>query len=170
LYFVLFIQLTQIPLLMETLNQTEPNQDLFSGLQIDHENNSYLSEIARWGKFLSIVGFVFTGLGAIGLLFSLFGGSTYQSIYAPVWQRSIFPLLMVVMILLYFFPCLYLFNFSTKMKLALRTDDQLYMTTAFKNLKSCFKFVGIFTIVMLAIYLIVIIALGMLANRYSGGF
>jgi hypothetical protein len=153
---------------METLNQSAPapEQDLFFGLQIDQENNSYLNEIARWGKFLSIVGFVFTGLAAIALLASAFSSSSYASIYAPLWQRAIGPIAFIAIMLLYFFPCLYLYRFSTKMKDALRTDDQLYMTTAFKNLKSCFKFVGILTIVLLSLYVIVLIALGMLASRF----
>jgi len=158
---------------METLHQTAPTQDLFSGLQIDHENNGYLNEVARWSKFLSIVGFVFTGLGAVGLLISAFitasfNRSAYGSVYTPFWQQSGAILVMAGFLLLCFFPCLYLFKFSNKMKLALRTDDQYSMTTAFKNLKSYFKFVGIFTIVILAIYVIVIIAMAMLASRSSG--
>ncbi|OQP60660.1 hypothetical protein A3860_32175 [Niastella vici] len=152
---------------METLNQTAPTQDLFSGLQIDHENNSYLNEVARWSKFLSIVGFVFTGLGTLGLLISLFARSSYESFYTPFWQQSGAVVVMIGLLSLCFFPCLYLFKFSNKMKLALRTDDQYSMTTAFKNLKSYFKFVGIFTIVILAIYVIVIIAMVMLASRNS---
>jgi len=155
---------------METLHQTEPAQDLFSGLQIDHENNSYLNEVARWSKFLSIVGFIFTGLATLGLLFSLFARSSYESFYTPFWQQSGAVLVMIGLLLLCFFPCLYLFRFSNKMKLALRTDDQYSMTIAFKNLKSYFKFVGIFTIVILAIYVILIIGFGIAASRYSSGF
>lgn len=155
---------------METLHQTEPNQDLFSGLQIDHENNGYLNEVARWAKFLAIVGFVFTGLATLGLLISLFVRSSYESLYAPFWQQSGAVLVMIGFLLLCFFPCLYLFKFSNKMKLALSTDDQYSMTTAFKNLKSYFKFVGIFTIVILAIYVIVIIGAVIAANRFSSGY
>ena len=42
-----------------------------------------------------------------------------------------------------FFPAYYLFNFSSKMRRALRNNDQLVLTDSLKNLKSYFKFYGI---------------------------
>jgi hypothetical protein len=141
---------------METLQQPVhlSDQSLFE-LQIDQENTSYLSEMARWGKFLSIVGFVLTGLVTLGLLVQAFSADTYASLYTPLWQKAIVPMLLIAVIIIYFFPCLYLFNFSSKMKFALRSDDQEYMLIAFKNLKACFKFVGICTLVMISLNLII---------------
>jgi hypothetical protein len=59
--------------------------------------------------------------------------------------------------LLFFFPCLYLYRFSVKMKLALASVSQENFDTSLQNLKSLLKFYGILTIVMLSIYALIFI-------------
>src|SRR4051812_38378669 len=57
------------------ITYTKPNlmdqldQPLFD-LRIDSENTVFLSETARWGRFLSILGFIFCGLLVIVALFA----------------------------------------------------------------------------------------------------
>jgi hypothetical protein len=82
--------------------------------------------------------------------------SRYGGGFSSVGAGSI-TLVYVLIGLLYFFPCLYLFNFSSKMQIALRNNDQELLNQSFKNLKSCFKFIGILTIIVISIYLLVII-------------
>jgi hypothetical protein len=62
--------------------------------------------------------------------------------------------------LLYFFPCYYLFNFAAKMKSALIAHDQVLLAHSLSNLKSCFKFFGIMTIIILSVYGLMLIAFG----------
>ena len=139
---------------------TGSDQNLFE-LQIDQQSISYLGETARWAKFLSIVGFVMCGImivaavfaGTIMATFSRFGnndalGSTMG--YSGVLISGIY----IVLALLCFFPYLFLFNFSVKMQSALRNNDQTNLNISFSNLKSCFKFVGILTIIVLSFYLL----------------
>ncbi|OQP40869.1 hypothetical protein A4H97_14770 [Niastella yeongjuensis] len=148
---------------MEPYNQAAatPNENLFE-LQVDQQSISYLGETARWAKFLSIVGFVVCG---IMILFALFFGSIMATIgrissNSDSFSSALgvgnyaFSAVYIIIALLYFFPCLYLFNFSAKMQMALRNNDQTNLNTAFGNLKSCFKFVGILTIVVLSFYLL----------------
>lgn len=146
---------------MEQYNQVAAgaDQNLFE-LQIDQQSISYLGETARWAKFLSIVGFVLCGLMVI---FALFAGSILATFskfgntdaFSSTMGMGVFiSLLYIVIALLYFFPCLFLFNFSAKMQMALRNNDQTNLNVAFGNLKSCFKFVGILTIVFLSFYLL----------------
>jgi len=149
---------------MEPYNQSAsvPNENLFE-LQVDQQSIGYLSETARWAKFLSIVGFVVCGLMVI---FSLFFSSIMSTISkmgngndsfgasTMAIGNYAFSIVYIIIALLYFFPCLYLFNFSSKMQTALRNNDQLNLNAALGNLKSCFKFVGILTIVVLSFYLL----------------
>jgi hypothetical protein len=129
-------------------------------LQIDGQSSQFLLETARWAKFLSIVGFV---MSALLILFGLSARSIIALMVSSQWGESagiasvFFSIVFVIIALLYFFPCFYLFNFSSKMQLALRTNDQVHLNGSFKNLKSCMRFVGIFTIVMLSFYILVII-------------
>jgi hypothetical protein len=133
--------------------------DLFD-LHVDHESSSYLGETAKWAKFLAILGFIFCGLFVLGGLFAgsilsgamgRFGGDSSR--ISGVALSFIY----ILGALLYFFPCLYLFNFASKMQVALRNNDQQQMTQSFKNLKSCYKFVGILMIVILAFYALALI-------------
>ncbi|AEV98356.1 hypothetical protein A4D02_22610 [Niastella koreensis] len=151
-----------------------PNENLFE-LQIDQQSISYMGETARWAKFLSIVGFVMCGLLVIFAVFagsiisilskvgSSYESSTYSSAVMGVYSYGI-AAGYIILALLFFFPCLYLFNFSSKMQTALRNNDQINLNAAFGNLKSCFKFVGILTIVILSFYLLVIIAVVSVAS------
>jgi len=63
--------------------------------------------------------------------------------------------LMYVLIgLLYFFPVYYLFKFSSKVRTALMTKNTQELETAFENLKSHYKFIGILMIITLSIYVL----------------
>jgi hypothetical protein len=55
----------------------------------------------------------------------------------------------LVMALVSIIPYVYLNRFATKMKAAIVASEQEALNGAFSNLKSCFKFVGVFTIIML---------------------
>ena len=139
------------------------NQNLFD-LQIDQPVSNYLSESAKWAKFLAIVGFVFCGLFAVLALFAgSFTSTAFGSLGGSAGMSGIFVILIYLGIAaLYFFPCLFLFHFANKMQRALRQNDQGSLTDSFRNLKSCYKFLGILMIVILAFYAIAIIV-GMLA-------
>ena len=124
-----------------------------TGMVITHESREYLRESAKWGKFLAIVGFVFVGIIALLALFagSMLGGAMGREM-GFAGGGIFITILYLGLAAVYFFPCLYLFNFSNKAKLALLTNSNAGMTEALKNLKSMFKFMGIFTIVILSLY------------------
>ncbi len=152
----------------------QTTQNLFD-LQIDHQSNNYLAEAAKWAKFLAIMGFILCGLSVIIALFlgtfmasmmSGFGGNDAGA--AGAMGGGIFTVVYIVLALVYFFPCLYLFNFSSKMQVALRSNQQDSLNISFRNLKSCFKFLGILTIIMIAFWVLgIIIGIGAAA---SSGF
>lgn len=127
-----------------------------SGISISSESASYLKEVAKWSSFLSIVGFCIIG---IMVIFALFAGTVFSSFdqYSqtplPV-SGFLFSLLYLLMSLLYFFPVLYLFNFSRNLKTALAQTDPSALEEAFRNLKAHYKYVGILTIIVLTLYLV----------------
>ena len=133
-----------------------------SGVQITEEIKAYLYEMAKWGKFLSIMGFIFIGFMAFGVLSLLFVGGTALAGLDEFGAAGglgfgFIAILYGLMIVLYFFPTLYLYRFSDKVKIALNTDDQITLSEGFKNLKSLFKFWGIFTAILLGFYAILFI-------------
>lgn len=118
----------------------------------------YLQAVAKWGKFLAIVGFVMIGLMVLGAIFGgLFMGNMLHEAddatgVASFLNSGIFALIYLPFAVLYFFPVLYLYRFSSKMQEALHLQDEALLADSFANLKSLFKFMGILTIIMLAFY------------------
>ena len=129
-------------------------------LQVDAPSSSYLSETAKWSRFLAIAGFLICGLFVImGVVVAvaLSGESnTTFGLYGTGLGVGV-AMIYIIMGALFFFPCMYLLRFSTRMLTALRSNDQNSLVSGFANLKSCFKFVGILTIVMLAFWAITVI-------------
>jgi hypothetical protein len=140
------------------------------GLGIDPSTKAQLSETARWAKFLAILGFVMMGLAVLlfvfaGTFFATLGRGTYRSATGelnPVAQgfagafQFIFLILMVAV---YFFPCLFLYLFANRMKTALAANDQQSLNSSFQNLKKFFRFIGILTIILLSFYAVIIFSL-----------
>jgi hypothetical protein len=142
---------------METIeNHQNPENSIFLNAGI----KKYLLETSKWGRFLAIMGYVSMGLLILlGLVVMLAFPLISRS--APVG----FPMLIagfvyMIMAALYYFPVTYLYKFSVKIKSGLISNDHQPVTLGFENLKSLFKFTGIFTIVIFSLYaLIIIIAL-----------
>ena len=137
-----------------------PTASLFS-LAIDSVTKAHLSETARWARFLAIVGFISLGLVLIGgIAVALFVGrplDTYSG-------RSVFDSFSVGMSFMYiiaaviwFFPLLFLFRFASRMQTALNGNDQNALNISFENLKSCFRYVGVITIIVFALYALLLV-------------
>ena len=153
----------------------EQNQSLF-GLNIDPATKNHLSEAARWAKFLAIVGFVVCGLI---LIIGIFAGTIFENMPASRFERfdsgaemntrglgAAAAVMYALVALLYFFPCLFLFNFASKMKIALISNDQDSLSASFQNLKKTFRYVGVLTIIVISLYVIVLmIALAAATGR-----
>ncbi|MFI5154286.1 MAG: DUF5362 family protein [Chitinophagales bacterium] len=139
--------------------EENPQENLFD-LQIDPQSSAHLSEAAKWSKFLSIVGFIFCGIiliaGFFGKTFTSrsFGGYTERTETAGGTSRIVAMVIALIMALIYFFPCLFLFNFSNKMQVALRSNDQQQLSESFRNLRSYYKYLGILVIIFFALILL----------------
>jgi hypothetical protein len=166
-----FFLLSSHPPLNKKIKSMEQSSNLFE-LQIDQPSINYLSETARWGRFLSIIGFIGCGLMVIT---GLFFGNLITSMMSGLGDSGMtsawsvfFSSFIVITSLIMFFPSLYLFNFSSKMRKAINNNDQPTLTESLKNLKSFFKFWGILLIVYLSFYALALIAaiIGALVGRH----
>jgi hypothetical protein len=149
------------------------DKDLMEHSALTEEATNYLRESAKWGRYLAILGFVLMALLVI-LGFSA-GALIAQFAKFPQGQNagmamgqmgSFLGILYAAMAAIYFFPTYYLYQFSVKMLNALKTPSTDLLTASFKNLKSMFKFWGIFSIVIMGFYgLVFLIAMiGILAK------
>ena len=138
-------------------------------LEITAEVATHLDGAGKWGKFLAILGFVFMGLMVMaGIILSIvfafipkggFGGFPF-----PTFLIGVFYLVMAA---IYILPILYLYRFSTGIKMALMLKNQEQMVKAFRNLKALYRFIGIFTIVVFALYILMIVVM-LFAGLFTG--
>jgi predicted RND superfamily exporter protein len=135
---------------LETVEQENRNE-----LVLEIQAEAYLRETGKWAKFLAIVGFISMGFLAIGaiVMFAI-SGSMGSLMPFPMWIIGFVYLLIAV---IYCFPIYYLLKFANKAKEALDSRSKQCLTESMGFIKSHYKFVGILTIVMLALYPIGII-------------
>ncbi|WP_166961396.1 DUF5362 family protein [Yeosuana marina] len=131
-------------------------------LEVKDEIKGYLSEISKWSYFLSIMGFIGVGLMVLaGIFIGFFSGlnnlaGSSNTLYNLGYSMGI-GLFYIVLALIYLFPVLYLFRFSKRVKSALKLNSNEDFRIAFLNLKSHYKFMGIFVIVIISIYVLILI-------------
>ncbi|PQJ82963.1 hypothetical protein BTO16_03915 [Polaribacter glomeratus] len=127
-------------------------------LTLNSNAKSFLKETAKWAFFLSIMGFIGIGFLVILAIFS-------NIIFSAIPQAKLVPfdlgfamtILYLLFAVLYFFPVYYLMQFSTKMKKALATKNDETLAESFKVLKSHYKFIGVFTIIAMSLYIMLIV-------------
>jgi hypothetical protein len=126
---------------------------------VNQEIKDFLLETSRWGKFLAITGYVGVGLLMLmGIGFTI-GFSVLSSVADLGFPIGLFGLIYVLIAVLYYFPVTYLYRFSVQIKQGLTSNDQQSVTTGFGNLKSVYKFMGIFTVVILSIYSLALVVI-----------
>ena len=125
-------------------------------LTVTKASKSYLSEIATWARFFAILGFILIGLLLVFAFFAvpIFGTVTKSQPGVPDNLGSIMLVTNVLIAIVYFFPTYYLLQFSIQMKKALSTKNDETLATSFGKLKSNYKFMGVFTIITLSLYLL----------------
>ena len=128
-------------------------QESIFNLGIDEEARAHMLETVRWGKFLAILGFVFLGLlilfGVLsGFIISAFDQSNVFTAGMGIGMMFVYLLIAAI----YFYPTWALYKFSVLSKQALHTHNQQQFNQSLRYLKNIFKFFGIITIIMLALY------------------
>lgn len=129
-------------------------------LQLNELSKDYLRETAKWAKFLSIVGFVVIGLMVIGAFAMFAMGSALGSMGGMgggmfAMGGAFVGIVYLLIALLYFFPVLYLYKFSSSTLKAFENSNTEQLTDGLKNLKSHYKFVGILTAIFVGLYALI---------------
>lgn len=124
-------------------------------LILSKKDQNNFRETAKWGKFLAIVGFVFSGFMVIAGLAMMGSGALFQQ-EMPMAPGA-FGLVYILFALLYIFPSLYLFRFSTQIQTGIRQQSQEQCSNAYDNLRKLFLFMGVMTIIVLSLYALIIL-------------
>ncbi len=149
---------------MENYNEPEMGLEEENGairLIVTEDIRSYIYDTAKWTKFLSIVGFIITGLM---VMVALSMSSVMQSMSEiPAYSglaamgSGVFTMLYLVLALVYFYPSYLMYKFSSAAKLAVLYGSQEGLSEAMSKIKSIFKFWGILTILFISLYVLMIV-------------
>lgn len=145
---------------METSEPSTHPQSQEPGHILSLESIRYLNETRKWAAFIAIMLFIFTGLMVfVGLIFAAVFSASEELKSVMPFGSSWLGIFYVLLGAIYLLPAMYLYNFSTHAAKGLVQSNQGHLNLAFKNLKSHYKFLGIFLIVMLGIYALLIIGI-----------
>lgn len=135
-------------------------------LSVSEDVRSFIYETAKWTKFLSVIGFIFSALIAVSAfsVAAIMGSMESAMPNNPLMKMGAggITVLYLVIALLQFYPSLLLYKFSSAANQAVLYGDQESLSIAMGKLKSFFKFWGILTIVFIAFYILMIIGAIML--------
>lgn len=137
------------------------NQPELKKIELDEETLKDLDRTRKWSMFMAILGFIGVGLMVIGSLIAVTFLSVFDTEASKLGvSESLIILMLIAISALYFFPLLYLYRFSKHTGIAVKNLDSAEMKKGFRNLRRYYVFIGILIIVVLAIYVIGLIAAG----------
>lgn len=149
---------------MENYNEPEMGHEEVDGpirLVITEDIRSYIYQAAKWAKFLSIVGFIVTGLM---VMIALSVQSVMQSLseipaYAGLVAlgSGVIMFFYLLLALLYFYPSYLMYKFSSAAKLAVLYGNQESLSEAMAKMKSIFKFFGVVTVIIISMYVLMVV-------------
>lgn len=121
---------------------------------------AYLRETRPWVLFLSVLGFILSGLmicgGASMALVSMAGSAVGEFSGA---MGVVLGLVYLAMAAIYVFPSLFLWRYGSSISGLLATEDAEQLETALKHQRSFWRFVGIATAIGLGLYLLFIVVM-----------
>jgi low affinity Fe/Cu permease len=138
----------------------QTNESLFA-LEFDQQAASYITESAKWSKFLAIVWFVLCGLF---IIFAIFAGSLIANLYSGMsygvsgvgaGMGGLVTALYLIFAAIQVIPNIFRYQFATKAIRAIRNNDQALLNESLGKLKTYNKYWGIVTIIIISIYVLI---------------
>ena len=113
---------------------------------------------AKWSKFYAVLSFIGVAICVLMGILLLVSGHFMAQIQPDLSAAMFSPLGLVYIILggILVMPALYLLQFSQKTEQAIAESNTEMMEQALNRMKSYWKFMGIFTIVMLVVSLLMV--------------
>ena len=147
---------------METTDALEPQSP---NLQITENAKSYLKSTSTWTSFFAVICFISIAIIILSGITILISGSFLSGIneFSYLGANDILSFTFILIGIFYIvlgvimiFPALYLSRYAKCITRALAENDSLTLENAMQNMKSFWKFSGIFTIVYISLCIIAV--------------
>ena len=133
----------------ETMTPGTTGMIVNSGMKAD------LISASNWAKFLCIVGCIGMALLVIVGIMMFVVGSNFGIAGSPFGAG--FGVLYLIIAAIYIYPIIKGFQFANATKAACLTDNEAQLARGFSGLRALLQFFGIFTIIVLVIYALVLV-------------
>ena len=141
----------------EILNQNVTTQN-GGTLYVTDSMKVDLLSAAKWAKFLCIVGCVAVGFMLIAAFCMLvFGAMFANNVFSGLPIGPAMGVLYIVIAALYIYPIIKGFQFANGVKAACLQNDQYQMARGFAGMNSLLRYLGVLTIIIIAIYAITLV-------------
>ena len=150
-------------------DQHVTNSSFKSKLELTIFSIEHLREIAKWSRFLAIIGFVGIGLNVLGVGFFFLlapGMAPFAAEGFNMFAGFAGFIVFVFIAALYFLPILWLYRFGDNLKKAIDMNNSAELESAFGFLKKHYKYVGILVICLILFYGLMIV-FGMLGGIFA---
>jgi hypothetical protein len=134
----------------------DTNQSQNLEVRITNDMINSMRSTKPWTKLVSILGFIVVGFCALIGIIMMFGGGLIP--HGDGMSSVVTGIMYLIMSALYFVPSLYLLRYSSAVDKFINNMIESDMELALAYQKSFWKYVGIFSIVMLIISVIGIVA------------
>ena len=157
--------------------QTEivPENKLIDRPLLNDTMTGYLKEASPWLRFLGIIGYINCGILVLACIGSFAGmreisalwdaipdigalGDTFTSIFSASLGMNF-----LVFAVLFFFPSRFVYNFGAKIRSYFQNGKEQELELALKNNRTLWKYMGIITIISLAMIPILIVIIIVIA-------
>lgn len=116
----------------------------------------YLKTAAGWGLFLAVLGFIGIGLMVLAAIIMVGIGVAGEAPSGPIWGMA---LAYLIVALIYFLPTINLQRFAQRVRRSISQSNSQLLEQSMGNLAAFFKLVGIYTILIIALYIIVVVSM-----------
>ena len=140
----------------EILNESVTTQNNAT-LYVTESMKVDLLSAAKWAKFLCIVGCVAVGFMLIAAFCMMAFGAMAAKLVDGLPLGPAMGLLYLVMVALYVYPLIKGFQFANGVKAACLQNDQYQMARGFAGMNSLLRYLGVLTIIVIAIYAITLV-------------
>jgi len=149
---------------MDSMETPTPAASPEVKLELDLDALRSLHGAGGWATFLAILGFVMVGFLILMGFFMSAVFSMLPADNALPFPSQFFTAIYLLIAVVYFFPIYYLFKFASLARNGIRQRSSPLVSKSLHYLKAHYKFIGILSIVGIALYILFImlfVALGM---------
>ncbi len=127
-------------------------------LEVTENSKKHLKTTASWTNFYAILCFIGVAFLLLGGIMMLAMRNMMHGFGAVPFSgfTTIMGIIYIIMAIVMIFPALYLYRFSQRTTKALENHSTPLLEEAFLNMKSYWKFIGIVSIISIALCIIII--------------